>query len=81
MVISYEWILLIPFIAGIIGLLFGFNPVMQIAKLFLKKDPKSYIPEDWEQQQFNQKIAVSCLCIGFMVLCWAGIRSVMCFRR
>ncbi|WP_042454601.1 DUF4395 domain-containing protein [Neobacillus dielmonensis] len=71
-VTGYEWILLIPFIAGILGLLFGFNPVMQIAKLFLKKDPKSYIPEDWEQQQFNQKIAVSCLGIGFIgfVLGW-----------
>jgi membrane associated rhomboid family serine protease len=61
-----EWFLLIPFIAGLMGLLFGFNPIMQIAKLFLRKDPKVYIPEDWDQQQFNQKIAVTCLGLGFV---------------
>jgi membrane associated rhomboid family serine protease len=61
-----EWFLLIPFAAGLMGLLFGFNPIMQITKLFLRKDPKVYIPEDWEQQQFNQKIAVTCLGLGFV---------------
>ena len=61
-----EWLLLIPLLAGLSGLLFGFNPIMQIAKLFLKKEPKAYIPEDWEQQQFNQKLAVSCLAVGFI---------------
>jgi membrane associated rhomboid family serine protease len=61
-----EWLLLIPLLAGVSGLLFGFNPIMQLAKQFLKKDLKAYIPEDWEQQQFNQKIAVSCLAIGFI---------------
>lgn len=60
-----KWFLLVPFIAGLLGILFGFNPIMQLAKQFLKKNPKAYIPEDWEQQQFNQKIAVSCLGIGF----------------
>ena len=39
---------------------------MQFAKLFLKKEPKAYIPEDWEQQQFNQKLAVSFLALGFI---------------
>ena len=61
-----EWLLLVPFLSGLFGLLFRFNPIMQFAKLFLRKDPKSYIPEDWEQQQFNNKIAVSCLGIGFI---------------
>jgi disulfide bond formation protein DsbB len=61
-----EWLLLIPLLAGLSGLLFGFNPIMQFAKLFLKKEPKAYIPEDWEQQQFNQKLAVSCLTVGFI---------------
>jgi membrane associated rhomboid family serine protease len=61
-----EWFLLVPFTSGLLGLLFRYNPVMQVAKLFLRKDPKSYIPEDWEQQQFNQKISVSCLGIGFI---------------
>ncbi|MCQ6275503.1 DUF4395 domain-containing protein [Bacillus sp. V3B] len=61
-----EWFLLIPLIAGLSGILFGFNPIMQIAKRFLKKPIKSYIPEEWEQQQFNQKIAVVCLGAGFL---------------
>ncbi|WP_284036792.1 DUF4395 domain-containing protein [Neobacillus sp. 114] len=73
-----EWFLLVPLVAGLSGLLFGFNPIMQIAKLFLRKDPKAYIPEDWEQQQFNQKIAVSCLGIGFVgfLLGWNGVGYV-----
>jgi len=61
-----EWILLFPFVSGMLGLLFHFNPVMQIGKLFLKKHPSEYIPEDYEQQQFNQIIAVLCLGIGFI---------------
>lgn len=61
-----EWLLLIPLLAGLSGLLFGFNPIMQFAKLFLKKEPKAYIPEDWDQQQFNQKLAVSFLAAGFI---------------
>lgn len=61
-----EWLLLVPFISGLLGLLIGYNPVMQFAKQFLRKELKSYIPEDWEQQQFNQKIAISCLGIGFI---------------
>jgi hypothetical protein len=67
-IFDIEWFLLVPFISGLLGLLFGFNPVMQFAKLFLRKDPQSYIPEDWDQQQFNQKLAVSCLGIGFISL-------------
>jgi len=61
-----EWLLLVPLISGFLGLLVGFNPVMHFAKLFLRKDTKSYIPDDWEQQQFNQKISVLCLGIGFI---------------
>lgn len=38
---------------------------MQIAKKFLQKEPNAYIPEDWDQQQFNQKIALICLGLGF----------------
>jgi membrane associated rhomboid family serine protease len=63
---GHAWVLLVPFISGLLGLLFGFNPIMQIAKQFLKKDPKAYLPEDWEQQQFNQKIACTCLGVGFI---------------
>ncbi|WP_338448268.1 DUF4395 family protein [Niallia oryzisoli] len=38
-----EWILLIPLLAGLSGILFGYNPIMQLAKKFLtdfrKKSP------------------------------------------
>src|SRR4051794_16092871 len=72
---ALEWFLLVPFISGLIGLLFGFNPIMKLAKLFLRKEPEAYIPEDWEQQQFNQKIAVLCLGIGFVsfLLGWTTV--------
>ncbi|MDQ0270510.1 DUF4395 domain-containing protein [Cytobacillus purgationiresistens] len=60
------WILAIPLIAGLIGLIFGTNPIMSLAKLFLKKHPTEYIPEDRDQQQFNQTIAVVCLAIGLI---------------
>ncbi|WP_350300938.1 DUF4395 domain-containing protein [Peribacillus frigoritolerans] len=59
-------ILVIPLTAGLLGLLFNFNPVMRLAKLFLKKKPSDYIPEDHSQQQFNQAIAVVCLGLGFI---------------
>jgi hypothetical protein len=65
-ILKIEWLLLIPFIAGMAGIITGRNPIMQIAKLFLTKSPESYIPENWEQQQFNQKIAVICLGVGFL---------------
>ncbi|KGM46368.1 DUF4395 domain-containing protein [Neobacillus niacini] len=60
------WFLIIPLLAGISGIVFKYNPVMNIAKYFLKKKPHEYIPEDWEQQQFNQKIAVICLAGGLI---------------
>ncbi|MGE7763387.1 DUF4395 domain-containing protein [Peribacillus sp. NPDC097895] len=60
------WILLIPLAAGLSGLLFNFNPVMRLAKPFLKKKPSDYIPEDHSQQQFNQVIAVVCLGLGLI---------------
>lgn len=61
-----EWILLLPLIAGLLGLLFRFNPVMQFGKLFLRKPPSQYIPEEWQQQQFNQVIAVVFLFLGLL---------------
>lgn len=63
---GWAWFLLVPLIAGLMGILFGFNPVMRIAKSFLRKNPKEYIPEDWEQQQFNQKLALTFLGLGFL---------------
>ncbi|MGP7819800.1 DUF4395 domain-containing protein [Niallia sp. 01092] len=60
------WILVIPLIAGLFGLLFHWNPIMRIAKLFLKKNPQTYVQEDVDQQQFNQLIAVICLGGGLL---------------
>ncbi|TDL85608.1 DUF4395 domain-containing protein [Vibrio vulnificus] len=60
------WILVIPLTTGLLGLLFNFNPVMRLAKFFLKKKPSDYIPEDHSQQQFNQAIAVVCLGLGLI---------------
>lgn len=56
--------LIIPLINGLLSLIFKLNPVMKIGKLFLKKPMNSYIPEDKEQQEFNQRIAVILLAIG-----------------
>lgn len=64
------WLLAIPLAAGLLGLFTGFNPIMRFARLFLRKQPSEYIPEDTDQQQFNQVIAVVCLAlalIGFAV--------------
>lgn len=60
------WVLALPLAAGLGGLFFKFNPVMRFAKLFLRKHPSEYAPEDWEQQQFNQVIAVICLALGLI---------------
>jgi len=60
------WFLLIPLISGLGGLFFQFNPVMRIAKTFLKKNPSEYIQEDQQQQNFNQVISVACLAIAFI---------------
>lgn len=61
-----HWVLLLPLIAGMMGLFFNFNPVMRLAKSFLRNPPSSYIPEDRDQQQFNQWIAVGCLLISIL---------------
>ncbi|MED1204041.1 DUF4395 domain-containing protein [Heyndrickxia acidicola] len=70
-----EWILLIPFLAGLCGLLFDVNPVMKIAKYFLRKPITAYIPEDMKQQKFNQVIAVCCLAGGF-ISALVGLKAI-----
>lgn len=50
-------LLLIPLIANLLGLV-GFNPIMRIAALCLRKRKSSYIPEDVDQQRFNSYIAI-----------------------
>ena len=72
------WILLIPLIANLLGFTVGFNPIIRMAKYFLRKDPKEYIPEDAGQQRFNASIATICLAgglIGF-IAGWAVVGYV-----
>lgn len=59
------WILLIPLVAGLLGLIFHFNPIMRFARLFLRYPASHYVQEDSDQQNFNQVIAVACLTLGF----------------
>ncbi|AIQ47040.1 hypothetical protein R70723_14990 [Paenibacillus sp. FSL R7-0273] len=61
-----HWILALPLAAGISGLVFGYNPVIKLAGLFLRQERSSYLQEDWDQQQFNQSIAVFCLAAGLI---------------
>jgi hypothetical protein len=60
------WLLLLPLIAGLLGVFFNYNPVIQFAKIFLKKHPSQYIPEDANQQRFNQTIASILLLLGLI---------------
>lgn len=60
------WLLLVPLVFNLSGLLFNFNPIMQIGRRFLKKKPTDYIPEDVTQQKFNSCIAITCLALGLI---------------
>ena len=58
--------LLIPLLSGLSCLLFNFHPIMAIAKKFLTKPFDQYIPEDKDQQRFNQTLAVSMLSMSYL---------------
>ncbi|MGD6872031.1 DUF4395 domain-containing protein [Sutcliffiella horikoshii] len=53
-----------PLLAGLMGLLFKWNPVLIVARKFLSKPVGSYLQEDVAQLQFNQSIAVACLALA-----------------
>lgn len=57
------WILLIPLISSLLGLLTGFNPVLAVVKKLLTKPANQYVQEDYAQLQFNQWLAV-----GFLII-------------
>ena len=63
---GFYWILLLPLVANLSGVLLGLNPIIYFSKRFLKKDPSQYIPEDVGQQRFNSTIATLCLVLGFL---------------
>ncbi|MCM3712823.1 DUF4395 domain-containing protein [Alkalihalobacillus oceani] len=56
-----HWILLLPFLNGVITLLRKRNPLIEVTRPFLRKPLFSYIQEDRQQQLFNQWIATICL--------------------
>lgn len=60
------WILAIPLVVNLLGFTFGFNPIMRFARIFLTKEPSTYIPEDAGQQRFNSSIATICLAGGLV---------------
>lgn len=61
-----NWLLLVPFIVGVITLITKRNIVILIGKPFLKKPHSQYVMEDRDQQIFNQWIATICLGISFL---------------
>lgn len=64
------WILLIPLISCLLGLLAGFNPILAVVKKFLTKPANQYVQEDYDQLQFNQWLAVGFLviaCISYLM--------------
>ncbi|WP_151733957.1 DUF4395 domain-containing protein ['Paenibacillus yunnanensis' Narsing Rao et al. 2020] len=65
-VTGWHLLLAFPLAAGLSGLIFGYNPVIKAGAPFLRKERSAYILEDWEQQQFNQSIAVFCLAGGLI---------------
>ncbi|RSK26611.1 DUF4395 domain-containing protein [Bacillus sp. HMF5848] len=87
--LNQSWILVLPLINGLLGLTIYFNPIMQVAKKFLKKHPSEYINEDRAQQQFNQWISVICitlsligfitnnLVIGYMFAVMVGVAALV----
>ncbi|GLC88084.1 DUF4395 domain-containing protein [Lysinibacillus piscis] len=60
------WVLLLPLMANLWGVLVGVNPIIKVGKVFLRKPLSTYIPEDKQQQKFNSGIASFCLGIGWL---------------
>lgn len=63
---GWHILLVLPLVAGLGGALFNFNPVMRLAKLFLRRQPSEYALEDRDQQRVNQWIAVACLALSMV---------------
>ncbi|PLT32072.1 DUF4395 domain-containing protein [Bacillus sp. V5-8f] len=76
--VSYKFILLLPFVIGVYTLVTKKNPIIATGKGFLKKPLSEYIMEDKEQQIFNQWIATVCLGLSlvFFQLSWNTLAYV-----
>ncbi|UOQ43909.1 DUF4395 domain-containing protein [Halobacillus salinarum] len=65
---SYKTILVIPFAVGVYTLFTKHNPVIKAGKWFLRKPAHHYVPEDKDQQLFNQWIAT--ISLGLALICF-----------
>ncbi|MFC4652680.1 DUF4395 domain-containing protein [Lactococcus nasutitermitis] len=63
---GFYWILLLPILAGLSGIVFGKNFVILFAKRFLRHKPSEYIQEDKADLRFNQIIATSLLTLSLL---------------
>ncbi|MCH4168804.1 MAG: DUF4395 domain-containing protein [Streptococcaceae bacterium] len=61
-----EFFLLVPLLSGLSGLIWQFNPVIELRRLTLRLNPSDYPQEDKLDQRFNQRIAVSLLTLSFI---------------
>lgn len=64
--VFHKAILLLPFLIGAYTLITKKNPLIQFNKRFLKKPANQYIPEDRDQQLFNQWIATVSLGLSLL---------------
>lgn len=60
------WLLAVPLLINLSGVLFNYNPIIKIGRRFLTKKPSNYVPEDITEQKFNAAIAVTCLALGLV---------------
>ncbi|MHA2960070.1 DUF4395 domain-containing protein [Priestia megaterium] len=64
--LAAKWLLLLPFLVGVVTLATKRNPVIMAGKNLLKKPASSYRMEDRDQQLFNQWIATICMGVAFI---------------
>lgn len=64
--LAAKWLLLLPFLVGVVTLATKHNPVIMAGKNLLKKPASSYRMEDRDQQLFNQWIATICMGVAFI---------------
>ncbi|UOQ83338.1 DUF4395 domain-containing protein [Gracilibacillus salinarum] len=62
----HPFVLVLPFVTGVITLITKKNPIILLGKPFLRKPATAYPPEDKAQQLFNQWIAT--ICIGLALI-------------
>lgn len=64
--LHFYWILLLPILAGLSGVILGKNFIILFSKRFLRKKSDAYILEDKGDLRFNQVIATSLLSLSLL---------------